>query len=753
VIADAAQRAPERGGEMGGAGRLLEREQDGRARGADQGVERGAGARPGWLLPQGGHAARRVDEGGRPRRLQGQRHPGPDEDRGDEQQPPPAELGVLIAPPAVQLDPALRPAQVRVQVGQRGGPAAGGKLPGPVHHVALQDRPQRAPFRLEQRPPGRREHIGRVGGEVVAGQQAPDPRIGRRPPPHRLGHLAADLVGWRRPDLVQQLPDRCRQVRGHQGQEIGAPSRRVQRQDHLEIRLPRQRPVPVTGPGLPGTQHRVVRPRIHSCQQPQRMHQLPQRGHREPALGQVLAAYLDPQRHALTFRSEAKDYSQGIQARTMAPMTSPPQTRRPPSAARTTYRSVFAAGEFRVLFAAQLMYVLGFQFEILGLSVLVYAQTRSPFWAALAFGTGFAPYAVGGALFTSLADRLPPRTVIVIGLLTRAAPGLVIGLWPRLPVPAMLAGVAAAAMVGALFSAATSSLLPEVLDGDRYVLGRSVFSVTSAGTQILGLGIGSAVLAVLPAQRLLLAAGISLVVAAVINRLGLRPRPPRADRADRAAERGVVRTTLSGHAELLADRQVRGLLLVQWLPAWFVTSAEALVIPYAGSLGRPASAASPVLAAAAVGMLLGNMIIGRFCRPRTRTRLAFPLVAGMGTVLLAFIFRPPLPVAGLILLAAGFGFAYQLGIQQAFLDSLPPRVRGQAFGLLSAGMMGGQGLLPPLAGVLASALGAAPAMAIAGAATVITALALRASIRETRRPGAQPRGQPANRFRRRTMSC
>jgi MFS family permease len=416
----------------------------------------------------------------------------------------------------------------------------------------------------------------------------------------------------------------------------------------------------------------------------------------------------------------------------MAPMTSPPQTRQPPSAARTTYRSVFAAGEFRVLFAAQLMYVLGFQFEILGLSVLVYAQTRSPFWAALAFGTGFAPYAVGGALFTSLADRLPPRTVIVAGLLTRAAPGLVIGLWPRLPVPAMLAGVAAAAMVGALFSAATSSLLPEVLDGDRYVLGRSVFSVTSAGTQILGLGIGGAVLAVLPAQRLLLAAGISLVVAAVINRLGLRPRPPR---ADRAAERGVVLATLSGHAELLADRQVRGLLLVQWLPAWFVTSAEALVIPYAGSLGHPAGAASPLLAAAAVGMLLGDVIIGRFCRPRTRTRLAFPLVAGMGTVLLALIFRPPLPVAGLILLAAGFGFAYQLGIQQAFLDRLPPRLRGQAFGLLSAGMMGGQGLIPPLAGALASALGAAPAMAIAGAATVITALALRAPLTGHPAPG------------------
>jgi MFS family permease len=407
------------------------------------------------------------------------------------------------------------------------------------------------------------------------------------------------------------------------------------------------------------------------------------------------------------------------------------------TAQATTYQSVFAAREFRVLFAAQLMYVLGFEFEILGLSVLVYAQTRSAFLTALAFGTGFAPQALGGALFTSLADRLPPRAVIAAGLLTRAAPGLVIGLRPHLPVPAMLAGVGAAAMAAPVFSAATSGLLPEILDGDRYVLGRSVFSLTAAGTQILGLGAGGAILAVLPARWLLLAAGGSLVLAAVINRLGLR------DRAARAPARGIVRATMSGNLELLADRRVRGLLLAQWLPAWCVAGAESLIVPYTGSLGLPASAASPLLAAAPAGMLLGDVIVGRFCRPRTRTRLAFPLVVALGAALLPLAFRPPLPAAGLILLASGFGFAYQLGIQQAFLDSLPSGLRGQAFGLNSTGAMGGQGLIPPLAGALASALAPASAMALAGAATLAAALALRAPLAGR----DQPRGQAANRSR------
>ena len=218
------------------------------------------------------------------------------------------------------------------------------------------------------------------------------------------------------------------------------------------------------------------------------------------------------------------------------------------------------------------------------------------------FSMGFAPQAIGGALFTALADRLPPRLVIGAGLLTRAAPGLVIGLWPALPVPAMLALVAAAATLAPVFTAAISGLLPDVLDGDRYVLGRSVFNLAAAGTQIAGLGAGGALLAAVPVRWLLLAAGGALVIAAVIARLGLRPRTARAPRgqsraprrqtraplASRGQARGIVRATMAGDAELLRDRTVRGLLLAQWLPVWFVAGAESLIVPYTGSMGGPA---------------------------------------------------------------------------------------------------------------------------------------------------------------------
>lgn len=394
----------------------------------------------------------------------------------------------------------------------------------------------------------------------------------------------------------------------------------------------------------------------------------------------------------------------------------------PSSAARpATYRSVFAVGEFRLLFAGSFMYVLGFTFEILGLSVLVYAQTRSAFLAAFAYSAGFAPQVLGGALFTALADRLPPRTVITVGLLLRAMPGLLIGALPGMPVAVMVALVAAASSITPVFSAAISGVLPDVLDGDRYVLGRSVLGLLSSSGQILAVGAAGAILAVLPARWLLLAAGAGLVLSALIRR-GVRPRPARA--AGPVSVSTTIRATMAGNRQLLGDRRIRGLMLALWLPLVFGSGAESLVVPYVISLGKPASAAGLLLAADPAGMMAGQWIVGRFCRPAVRERLAFPLALLTGLPWLLFPAHPPLAVAAVVMFAGGFGGAYILGIQQAFLDSVPPQLRGQAFGLNSTGAMLGQGMGPWLMGALAAILGPACAMAACGGTSIVCTLAL-----------------------------
>lgn len=396
-------------------------------------------------------------------------------------------------------------------------------------------------------------------------------------------------------------------------------------------------------------------------------------------------------------------------------------TARARARSRTSYRSVFEEPSVRVLFGTDFLYVLGFQFEILGLAVLVYARTGSPLWSALTFGIGFGPQLLGGALLTSVADRYPPHLVMAAGLVVRAAPGLAIGLAPGMPVALMLVLVGTAATVAPVFTAAAGGLLPQLLEGDRYVLGRSVLSMIGSGTQIAGLGLGGAVLAVVAAPDLLLAAGGALLLAGGVAGSGLRhvgrlptTRPPG----------GGLRGSWRGNAQLLTDRAVRGLLLAQWAPYWFLTGAESLIVAYVGSRGAPASGAGALLAALPIGMLVGVFMLGRFCQPRTRERLAFPLAIGLGLPVLVFGLGPSLPVAAGLLLVSGVCCGYTLGIQRAFLDSVPPERRGQAFGLNTTGLMGGQGLSPPLAGALAVAIGTGGAMAACGALVVLSAVAL-----------------------------
>jgi hypothetical protein len=76
-------------------------------------------------------------------------------------------------------------------------------------------------------------------------------------------------------------------------------------------------------------------------------------------------------------------------------------------------------------------------------------------------------------------------------------------------------------------------------------------------------------------------------------------------------------------------------------------------------------------------------------------------------------------------IVSGAGFAYPLGLQRAFADTVPRHLRGQGFGLASTGLMGGQGLLPSAFGGVATALGAGSAMAMAGAGVLLGALLTR----------------------------
>jgi predicted MFS family arabinose efflux permease len=391
-----------------------------------------------------------------------------------------------------------------------------------------------------------------------------------------------------------------------------------------------------------------------------------------------------------------------------------------PAVQRARYGQVFAVGPFRALFGGTVLTIVASSLQMLGLSVLVYLATGSAWLSAVAYGAGFLPQVLGGVVLTSLADRLHTRPLIVIGCLIRAAVAVVLGLAP-VPVVAMIGLVAAAAALQPLFSAAQSALLPHILTGDRYVLGRSVLNLASAGAQLAGLGAGGVLIAVLGGHRALLGAAAAQLLAGFIFAIGLPARrPPTTD----VARRWRLGDTWRGNAQLLANPSIRAILLLWWIPPALLGGAESLVVPYVAESGAPPASAGWVLAAMPAGMFFGDLIVGRFCTPATRERLVLPLLLLMGLPLLPLVAHLPLAVTAGLLGVASAGFAYQLGRQQAFLDAVPEQAQGLAFGLYSTGIMTGQGLGPIAAGAVASTLNPGSTMALAGSAIVVASLLL-----------------------------
>jgi MFS family permease len=142
-------------------------------------------------------------------------------------------------------------------------------------------------------------------------------------------------------------------------------------------------------------------------------------------------------------------------------------------AAKTSFRDVFAVAEFRALWMAQLLSVVGDQLARVALTVLVYDRTRSALLAAITFVVSLVPTFIGGVMLAWLADRYPRRAVMIVCDLVRCALVLVMVI-PGVPLAGLVALLFVVTLVGAPFTSARAAIYPDVLTGDRYVMGTAV---------------------------------------------------------------------------------------------------------------------------------------------------------------------------------------------------------------------------------------------------------------------------------------
>jgi predicted MFS family arabinose efflux permease len=386
-------------------------------------------------------------------------------------------------------------------------------------------------------------------------------------------------------------------------------------------------------------------------------------------------------------------------------------------ARRATFRDVFAVGEFRALWASQILSVAGDRLALVALTLLVYDRTRSPLLAAVAYAAGYVPYAVGALFFSGVADRLPRRQVMVGCDVIRAALVTVMVV-PRMPLQALIALLYVTTAIQPPFDAARSATVRDVLPGELYALGAAATQTTFRLATVAGAVAGGLTVAFVGARPALGGDAATFVASALLIQLGTRARPAAAESGSNALGQ------LAGGVRLVfGDKRLRTLVMLGWLAAMYAIPVG-IAAPYARSLGGGSAAAGLVIASVQAGAVLITPLFTKKIGPLTRLRWMGPMAVCTCATLVPIAFHPDLAVSmGILALSSVFG-VYQIAANTAFVERLPNERRAQAFGLANAGLVVGQGLAFTAAGAAVEVLPPSTVIALGGGLGALMACGL-----------------------------
>src|ERR1700761_2154288 len=374
-------------------------------------------------------------------------------------------------------------------------------------------------------------------------------------------------------------------------------------------------------------------------------------------------------------------------------------------AVRARYRDVLGRSEFRSIFVAKIVSMLGNVIASVALTVLIYQQTGSPALAALVMALSFLPYLIGGVLLSAIVDRLPARRVLV-GCDLASAAVVAVMVIPGIPVAGLLVLLFGLGLIAPIFQSVRATVLPDVLPpGPPYVLGRSLMRLVAQGAQIAGYGAGGLLLAFLPPRGALAAGAVSCGASALLLRVGLAFRGASGGGAGGSGEAGgagggggggggggaMARDSLAGLRAVLAHPATRRIMLFGWLLPVCEVAPEALAAPYASFIGQPARVAGYLLMGIPVGTVVADVLAARLLSTVWQRRIIVPAALLSFAALIGFAAGPGLAVALALLVVAGLGSAWLVGMDGLLVTTAPPELRNRALALNSAGLMFTQG--------------------------------------------------------------
>jgi len=400
----------------------------------------------------------------------------------------------------------------------------------------------------------------------------------------------------------------------------------------------------------------------------------------------------------------------------------------PTDADRATFGEVFAVGEFRSLWLAQVLSVAGDQLARVALTLLVFDRTGSSLLAAVTFAASVVPTFVGGIALSGLADRWPRRRVMMACDLGRALFVAIMAL-PGMPIAGLVGLLFLVTLISAPFTSARAALYPDILAGDRYVVGTAITLTTLQFAQALGFVAGGAVVGFFGVRTSLLVDAGTFILSALIIRIWVRARP--AAKAVAHPEPRERRRPLTAIRLTLTDPALRTPMLFGWLAA-FYNMPEGVSAPLAANLGGGAVAVGLILAAPALGASMGAIAFSRLVAPARRVRWIGPLAVTACGILVIFVLHPPLPATLAILGLSGVFDCYQVAANASFVLATPRQYRSSVFGVAQAGMSLGQAAAIIAAGAAAQVRSPSDVIAASGAIGALCGMVIIASRKRDR---------------------
>lgn len=390
---------------------------------------------------------------------------------------------------------------------------------------------------------------------------------------------------------------------------------------------------------------------------------------------------------------------------------------------RVTYRSVLANREFAALLTAQGLSTLGDQLARIAIAVLVFNRTGSAFAASATYAVASVAYLLGGPVLSTMSDRKPRASVMVVCDLMRAPLVLTLCI-SGVPLWLFFVVLAVVGLFAPPFDSARGALQPDLLDGESYVIGNALMNLILQAGQVVGFIAGGALVTLVSVRgALALDAATFLLSAGLISSL-IRQRPAALASEARAS---LLSDTLAGFRMVIGTAPMRRALGLALLGSAAIIGPEGLAVPVSRQLGGGNVAAGVLTASVPAGFLVASAVILRIPTER-RDALMQPLVLVSCIPLVFTPFVPSIPGVTVLWFLAGMGGCINLIASSAYVQACPQAFRGRAYGVATTSMNVVQGSFLLAAGAIAGLLTPTRSIAVLAVAMLV-ALGVQASVK------------------------